>query len=249
MKKILVLFFYLSAAVFAYEDNLNLKSVGSLEMCGCKPLRRGPPGLTGPTGDPGPTGTIGPIGPSVGSTGSTGPQGPIGPQGPTGPIGTTPGPTGPTGPAFPISSTSYSSYYLFGGASPPNDGVNDPSVSVDILAQENDLIHTAGGNFIIVTPGLYLILYGASAEPGSIAISITPGAPTTPFIPTPGSGVDLNVLNEMVSGSLLANLNTGDVVKLFNNSTTSTLVLSLPDSTDGSITAYVVLVRLGPTFP
>jgi hypothetical protein len=237
----------------------NSLSLNDFEMCNCKPLKHGPPGITGFKGDPGPTGPTGPTGPlgTTGTIGPTGPQGPIGSIGPTGPssgLGST-GPIGPTGVSGLATTTSFASFYstAIGTVVPANNGVTDPSVPVDTQAALSGVTHAANGTFTITDPGLYLITYAASIQgtggPQSIAISITAGAPTLPFSPEVGSGIDYDPANgEYVRGSLIATLFLGDVVKLFNNSTTSSFTLQSPNA-DGSSIAYLNLVKIAPLPP
>lgn len=221
------------------------------DMCGCKPLKHGPPGITGVTGDPGATGPRGPTGP-LGTTGPTGPTGDPGdpgaqgPTGPTGPFGT--GPTGPTGSAG-AANTPYSSFYTTatGTLIQPNTVGNDPTIHVTTQAALNGITNNGNGTFTIIQSGFYLILYGVSIDTPGFSMAIFSGATlVAPFTPAiTGSGVNINLDNDLVGGSLIAFLTAGDVVRLYNNSVTSSYTLAQSFNTP-STTGYLVLVKLAP---
>lgn len=229
----------------------------SLEMCNCKPLKHGPPGITGATGDPGATGPTGPAGP-LGVTGPTGPTGAIGPGGPAGLAGPTgpqgsPGPTGPTGPAGILANT-FASFYTTNPdvAIGANSVGNDPTIVMPLqnaLSPDGGITPNGSGGFVFNAQGegLYHIIFGAATNTGTnIAISITPGAPVVPFTAVAGSPVSIVDTSEMVSNSILTNIFAGDEVRLFNNNTLSGVLLSDPAVTATTNLAYIVFIRLGP---
>jgi hypothetical protein len=229
----------------------------SVEMCNCKPLKHGPPGITGATGDPGATGPRGPTGPlgttgSTGATGATGPGGPAGLAGQTGPQGV-PGPTGPTGPAGILTNT-FASFYTtdFNTAIGPNTVGNNPTILLPLqtsLSPDGGITPNGSGGFLFSAQGegSYHIIYGAATNTSTnIALSITAGAPVVPFTATAGSPLTIVDTADMVSSSLITNVFSGDEVRLFNNSAAG-ILLSTPFASGPSNLAYIVFIRLGPT--
>jgi hypothetical protein len=229
----------------------------SLEMCNCKPLKHGPPGITGATGDPGATGPRGPTGP-LGITGPTGPTGAVGLGGPvgfTGPIGPqgAPGPTGPTGPAGILTNTFASFYTLNPDVAIGSNTVgNDPTIDLSVqaaISSDAGILPNGSGGFLFTDQGegSYHVIYGAATNISTnIALSITPIAPVAPFVAIAGSPLTIVDTSEVVSNSLITNIFSGNEVRLFNNNTLSGILLSTPTLSNPSTLAYIVFIRLGP---
>lgn len=206
----------------------------------------GPQGAQGPFGPQGPAGPVGPIGPTgtagdpgdngdVGPEGQQGPEGEIGPQGLTGPTGcpgpkgpfgfTGPtgnfGPTGPQGEAGTIGEVAgfaVARSEVVNVSHPPGDIIPVDSLAISspgfVLIQTG----TLNGSVIVPLTGTYLIYFQVhSLEPGSIALEQN-GITT---IPSSVYSTGLN--NQLIAGSVIVNLNAGDIIAIINNSPANTI--------------------------
>ena len=194
---------------------------------------QGPQGIQGVRGETGPAGVEGPAG-AQGVEGPTGPTGPTGPQGPQGIQGN-------QGPAGTPAVTAYS--YKF------ENGTEEYALTQDTAKQvllsengPNNNVNNANANtFTITTPGIYKIDYfllGSSSVQANMTLSVRQNN-------TAINGSEIikafqaNQENS-INGSILANLNNGDVIDL---SVTSSATASLTPGDDTN--AYLTLLKIG----
>lgn len=173
---------------------------------------QGPQGVPGPVGPQGPAGPIGPVGP-------TGPQGDEGDQGPQG----VPGPVGATGPAGRTDAFSSDTAWIS-----DISGQIVPFTGTVLLTGPQSLganvSHPAGSaNVVVGSSGRYLIRWQATIASATFAnpeigVQVNNAGLPGGTVGTPGTSGTL-------SGETITTLAAGDVVALFNNSS-SVLTLS-----------------------
>lgn len=179
---------------------------------------RGPTGATGPAGQPGPPGSPGPVG-AAGLPGATGATGVAGPTGPTGP-GFIPG----------------AAIYTHNGA---GSFAANTNLTFEVEVQTLPSIsHPNATDFVVNTPGFYLISYYT-------LVSTASGAPFFIQLTLNGPAVSASSMGSVDTPQSMTSLyplflNAGDVIRLRNGAAAD---ITLPGT--GNPTARIIFLQVG----
>ena len=220
----------------------------------------GATGFSGATGNTGANGNTGASGPAGGATGVTGPTGPAGATGVTGATGFgATGTTGATGPGTEITGTTGATGAAGNtgatgatGTLPPgifghifNEGPQVVPLETDVLFDNNGILsgvsHIIGtSQMVILTPGIYLVLFiVSSVEPNQFTI-FQNGAPVNGGTYGSGAGTQQN------PGAVYINALAGDRITVRNHTSAAAVTLqTLAGGTQDNANAALIVQRVG----
>ncbi|MED3420941.1 collagen-like protein, partial [Bacillus thuringiensis] len=157
-------------------------------------------------GEPGPGGP-------TGLQGVQGIQGPPGPEGPTGLQGNPgfQGPLGPQGPSGPNAPTTYANLTFIG----TQTVLSGAPVNFSNSTQVTNLIFDGLNSVIIIDSGIYTIEYFIAIDPTTSLPAIIFAVGVNGQTQNQRS-MGMNTSGSVIAGNLIASLNAGDQVQLFN---------------------------------